>query len=126
MRTSHGRALSLLAVFAAGTLFTWSQDQPSQTTSRALSSGGSLEILSDTRGVDFGPYLKQLKVVVQKHWDPLVPEVARPPIMKKGMLVVQFYIMKDGSIKGMRLIKSSGDRSSGRGCLGRCHFVDPA
>src|SRR5215472_7732861 len=111
MRTSLGRALSLLAVFAAGTLFTWSQNQPSQTTSRAFTTGGGLNILSDTHGVDFGPYLKRLRVVVQQHWEPLVPEVARPPIMKRGMLVVEFYIMKDGSIKGMRLIKGSGDFS---------------
>jgi hypothetical protein len=111
MRTLLGRALSLLPVFAAGTLLTWSQNQPSQTTSTALSTGGRLEILSDTYGVDFGPYLKRLRVVVQKHWEPLVPEVAGPPIRKTGTLVVEFYIMKDGSIKGMTLIKGSGDRS---------------
>jgi outer membrane biosynthesis protein TonB len=70
---------------------------------------GAIEVLSDTRGVDFGPYLKRMKYVVLKHWDPLVPEVARPPIMKRGMLIIDFYIMKDGSIRGMTLIKPSGD-----------------
>ncbi len=70
---------------------------------------GAFEVLSDTRGVDFGPYLKRLKYVVQNHWDPLIPEVARPPLMKKGWLVIEFAIMKDGSIRGMRLIRGSGD-----------------
>jgi outer membrane biosynthesis protein TonB len=86
---------------------------------------GALEILSDTKGVDFGPYLKRLKYVVQNHWDPLIPEVARPPIMKRGMLVVEFYIMKDGSIKGMRLIKGSGDRSLDEAAWGALEYSVP-
>lgn len=77
-----------------------------------------LEILSDTMGVDFGPYLRRLKVVVQRNWDPLIPEVAMPPMMKRGSLVIEFAIMKDGSVQGMRLISSSGDAALDRAAWG--------
>src|ERR1051326_733542 len=56
-----------------------------------------LEILSDTLGVDFGPYMKRLRYTVQNHWDPLIPESALPPVMKKGVVVIEFSIGKDRS-----------------------------
>lgn len=70
---------------------------------------GDMEILSDTKGVDFGPYMKRLKVTIYDHWYPLIPESAMPPISKKGRLIVEFAIMKDGTIRGMRLVAGSGD-----------------
>jgi TonB family protein len=79
---------------------------------------GGLEILSDTMGVDFGPYMKRLKYTVQTHWDPLIPESAMPPVMKKGVVVIQFSITKDGEVKGMKLISSSGDVALDRAAWG--------
>lgn len=84
-----------------------------------------LEILSDTMGVDFGPYLKRLKVVVQSHWDPLIPEAAMPPIMKKGSLIIEFAIMKDGRVQAMRLISSSGDAALDRAAWGAITSANP-
>ena len=75
---------------------------------------GGLEILSDTMGVDFGPYMKRLKFTVQNHWDPLIPESALPPIMRKGVVVIEFSITKDGRVMGMKLISGSGDVSLDR------------
>lgn len=75
---------------------------------------GGLEILSDTMGVDFGPYMKRLRYTVQSHWDPLIPESALPPIMRKGVVVVEFSITKDGRVLGMKLISGSGDVSLDR------------
>lgn len=75
---------------------------------------GGLEILSDTMGVDFGPYMKRLKFTVQKHWDPLIPESAWPPISRKGVVVIEFSITKDGRVMGMKLISGSGDVSLDR------------
>ena len=60
-------------------------------------------------GVDFGPYMKRLKFTVQNHWEPLIPESAMPPVMKKGVVVIEFAITKDGKVMGMKLISSSGD-----------------
>ena len=79
---------------------------------------GGLEILSDTMGVDFGPYMKRLKFTVQNHWDPLIPESALPPIMRKGVVVIEFSITKDGRVMGMKLISSSGDVALDRAAWG--------
>jgi TonB family protein len=68
-----------------------------------------IEILSDTMGVDFGPYMKRLKYTVQTHWGMLIPEVALPPINKSGTVVIEFLIGRDGQVTGMKLVKSSGD-----------------
>ncbi len=75
---------------------------------------GGLEILSDTMGVDFGPYMKRLKFTVQNHWDALMPESAWPPISRKGVVVIEFSITKDGRVLGMKLISRSGDVSLDR------------
>ncbi|HZU30067.1 MAG TPA: energy transducer TonB [Candidatus Angelobacter sp.] len=77
-----------------------------------------MEILSDTLGVDFGPYMKRLHYTVQSHWDPLIPESAMPPVMKKGVVVIQFSITKDGRVEGMKLVSSSGDVALDRAAWG--------
>jgi len=77
-----------------------------------------MEILSDTLGVDFGPYMKRLHYTVQNHWDPLIPESALPPVMKKGVVVIEFSISRDGKVSGMKLISSSGDVALDRAAWG--------
>ncbi len=72
------------------------------------------DILSDTLGVDFGPYLSRIHSLVDRNWKSSLPESAFPPMMKKGSVVVQVAIMKDGSVRGMKLITSSGDVSLDR------------
>jgi len=78
----------------------------------------NVEILSDTMGVDFGPYLRQVIQATQSSWDNLIPEAARPPLLKKGRVAIQFIIMPDGSIKKMQLILPSGDVSLDRAAWG--------
>ncbi len=77
-----------------------------------------VEVLSDTRGVDFGPYLRQVIQATQASWDLLIPEAARPPLLKKGRVAIQFLIMPDGSIKQMQLVLPSGDVSLDRAAWG--------
>jgi TonB family protein len=77
-----------------------------------------MEILSDTLGVDFGPYMKRLRYTVQNHWDPLIPESAMPPVMKKGVVVIEFSIDKTGKVNGMKLVSSSGDVALDRAAWG--------
>jgi TonB family protein len=74
-----------------------------------IDTAGNFDILSDTLGVDFGPYMARLKYRVQEKWEPLIPESAHPPMMKKGRVVVEFVIMKDGTIQDMRMVAGSGD-----------------
>lgn len=77
-----------------------------------------VEVLSDTMGVDFGPYLRQVIQATQASWDLLIPEAARPPLLKKGRVAIQFIITPDGSIKKMQLILPSGDVSLDRAAWG--------
>jgi TonB family protein len=86
---------------------------------------GSMDILSDTMGVDFGPYMKRLHVTVEDHWFPLIPEVALPPMMKKGVVVIEFAIMQDGTIKGAQVVVSSGDSALDRAAYGALLNASP-
>jgi TonB family protein len=70
---------------------------------------GGIQILSDTMGFDFGPYMKRLRYTVQIHWDGVIPKVALPPISKSGTVTIELAVMKDGQVQGMKLVKSSGD-----------------
>ncbi len=67
--------------------------------------GGPIEILSDSLGVDFGPYLQTVLKSVKQNWYNLIPESARAPLMKKGKVVIEFAILKDGRIGGMNLVE---------------------
>jgi TonB family protein len=79
---------------------------------------GAMEIMSDTMGVDFGPYMKRLHVTVEDHWFPLIPEIALPPMMKRGRVVIEFDIMPDGSLQGLTVVGSSGDTALDRAAFG--------
>jgi TonB family protein len=67
---------------------------------------GPFEILSDTQGVDFGPYLARVLHDVKQNWYNAIPESAQ---WKHGNLIIEFAITKDGKVAGMKLITSSGD-----------------
>jgi TonB family protein len=67
---------------------------------------GNLEILSDTMGVDFGPYLQRVLHDVRQNWYIAIPPSAE---MKHGNLTIEFAITKDGKVAGMRLVQGSGD-----------------
>ncbi len=79
---------------------------------------GNLDVLSDTMGVDFGPYLARVLHDVRQNWYQLIPEVARAPLMKRGRVAIEFAIMKDGSVAGMRLVDPSGDVALDRAAWG--------
>jgi TonB family protein len=83
---------------------------------------GNLEILSDTQGVDFGPYLQRVLQEVKDHWYQLIPESAE---MKKGKLALDFAIMKDGHVQGLTLRRSSGDVALDRPAWGSITGSDP-
>ena len=85
----------------------------------------NLEILSDTQGVNFGPYLSRIVHVVRLNWYNLIPEIARPPLLKKGKVSIQFAIMPNGSVTGMQLVSTSGDVSLDRGAWGGITASNP-
>lgn len=63
-------------------------------------------ILSDTQGVDFGPYLARVVYIVRRNWYAVIPESAR--LGEKGRAGIVFEILRDGSVPQMRLVASSG------------------
>jgi TonB family protein len=84
-----------------------------------------LEVLSDTMGVDFAPYLKRVLHDVRQNWINAIPESA---VMKHGSLVIEFAITKDGKVAGMQLVTSSGDvpldRAAWAGIVGSNPFPE--
>ncbi len=91
----------------------------------AHSALGGPEILSDTMGVDFGPYLSRIIHDVRFNWYQLIPPAAQPPLMKRGKVGIEFAIMKDGSVAGMRLVYPSGDVSLDRAAWGGISASNP-
>jgi TonB family protein len=83
---------------------------------------GSLDILSDTQGVNFGPYLQRILQDVKENWYHLIPESAS---MKKGKLAIEFAITKDGRVADMRLVSSSGDVGLDRPAWGSIAASNP-
>jgi len=83
---------------------------------------GNLEVLSDTMGVDFGPYLQRVLHDVRENWYNAIPESAQ---MKKGKLAIEFAITKDGKVAGMKLVASSGDTPLDRAAWAGITASDP-
>ncbi|OLD18973.1 MAG: hypothetical protein AUI85_03925 [Acidobacteriales bacterium 13_1_40CM_3_55_5] len=79
---------------------------------------GPLDVLSDTMGVDFGPYLSRVLHDVRENWYNLIPEIARAPLMKRGKVSIEFAILKDGRVAGMKLAAGSGDVALDRAAWG--------
>jgi outer membrane biosynthesis protein TonB len=76
------------------------------------------QILSDTMGVDFNPYLNKIMREIYETWLPLIPEEARPPLNKQGETQIRFIINPDGSIGHMTLEDSTHDDAINRACWG--------
>jgi TonB family protein len=92
-------------------------------------SGGKIksdmDVLSDTMGVDFGPYLSRVVQAVRMNWYTLIPEAAQPPLLKKGKVSIEFAILKDGRVAGMRIADGSGDVSLDRAAWGGITASNP-
>ncbi len=75
--------------------------------------------------MDFGPYLERVLQAVRMNWYNLIPEEARPPLLKRGKVAIEFAITKDGKVAG------TGDRrpfrryASRPRCLGRVTASSP-
>jgi TonB family protein len=76
---------------------------------RGTGVGSGAEILSDTQGVNFQPYLQRIIRLIYAQWIPLLPEEARPPLNKRGTSQIRFTINPDGTIAAMHLDGSSHD-----------------
>jgi TonB family protein len=84
----------------------------------AFKASDGAEILTDTMGVDFGPYLQRIVSIVRQNWYNLMPPSVYPPIRKQGKLALEFVILKDGKVSGMALRTPSGDVALDRAAWG--------
>lgn len=87
---------------------------------------GGLQVLSDTQGVDFGPYLQKVIRETYRTWDPLIPEEVNPPILKRGQCEVVFTILPNGRLQphAMILTGRSGDVALDRAAWGAIEGAD--
>ena len=67
---------------------------------------GGAQVLSDTQGVDFSPYLQRILYDIQRNWMAVMPEAAR--MGRRGQVLLIFEIMRDGAINKVYLDGSSG------------------
>ncbi len=77
-----------------------------------------VDVLSDTMGVDFNPYLRRILREIYNTWLPLIPVEARPPLNKQGTTLIRFMILPDGHIGAMNLDGSSHDDALNRAAWG--------
>lgn len=80
-------------------------------------------ILSDTRGVNFGPYLARVVYIVRQNWYAVIPESAR--LGEKGRVALVFEIVKDGSVPQLRLVASSGSPALDQAALASIKASNP-
>ena len=99
----------------------YGQNAPSQHSAMAVGP----DIISDTMGVDFGPYMSRVIAATYRSWLPIIPESARPPLDKQGRVGVRFKIYPDGSVKQMTLEFPSGDVSLDRAAWGGITGASP-
>ena len=59
------------------------------------------EIQFDTKGVEFGPWVRRFIAQVKRNWLPMIPYSA---MMYKGHVVVTFNVHKDGSISELSVV----------------------
>jgi TonB family protein len=59
---------------------------------------------------------------VKQNWYSLIPESAQ---WKKGRVVLEFYILKDGSVRGLQVVGPSGDVAMDRPAFGSITASNP-
>ena len=80
--------------------------------------GTGVDILSDTQGVNFDPYIRRILRQIYNQWLPLIPEEARPPLSKSGVTMIRFSILPDGNIGTMNLDGSTHDEALNKAAWG--------
>jgi TonB family protein len=68
--------------------------------------GSNLQLLSDSKGVDFRPYLIQVLTVVRRNWLAIMPESAR--LGQRGRVLIQFSIDRNGAVPKVVIAEGAG------------------
>jgi len=78
----------------------------------------AVEVLSDTQGVDFKPYVKDMLNQIYGQWLTLMPEEARASQNKRGATLIRVTVSPDGTIAAMHLDASAHDEALNRAAWG--------
>lgn len=81
------------------------------------------QILSDTMGVDFNPYLLRVYLRVRQNWYAVIPEIAR--LGRQGKVALEFSIMRDGGVPDLALVAGSGTDSMDTAALSSIRLSVP-
>jgi TonB family protein len=94
--------------------------QPGGLSMHPGASGGGVQILTPTNGVDFSYWLQAWYYDTEHTWDPLIPDEVNPPISKAGQVQIRFKVGRDGRVLdgSMVLEGSSGDVALDRAAWG--------
>jgi TonB family protein len=101
------------------------RSSPQNSSTTGIARYGAIEVLSDTQGVDFSPYLSHVIDAVRSNWLTLIPTQAKAPESKSGNVLIEFAILSDGHVKGMRLVHPSGDVALDRAAWGGITASNP-
>jgi len=87
--------------------------------------GYGVQILSDTQGFDFNPYIQRLLASLRRNWDAVMPESAR--MGDKGMVFTSFTVNKDGSVSAPdpTLERTSGKDPLDNAAMSAIHASNP-
>ena len=100
-RTSSGQAVTDFSGLLGGAV-----NAPSEPLAPG-SVGSGLELLSDSRGVDFRSYLTQILAAVKRNWQAVIPESARRG-ERRGKVTVRFSVSRDGKVTNVQITGPSG------------------
>jgi hypothetical protein len=83
------------------------------------------EILTPTEGVDFSDYLHRVYITVYRNWMAVMPESVR--LGDKGIVALQFRIMKDGSVPASEpaTVRGSGKEPLDRAAVSSIRASNP-
>jgi TonB family protein len=65
------------------------------------------EVLSDTQGVDFAPYMRQALQLIRRLWFSSKSVKAMPADKSQAVTVIRFTISSQGKISAMQLVQSA-------------------
>jgi TonB family protein len=91
--------------------------QTNDSTPKSKPYNTGLELRSDTEGVDFSPYLRQVFLSIRRKWTGVIPESAKQG--ETGTVTVQFRIQQDGKVPNdsVKVVFSSGKKDMDDACL---------
>ena len=118
MTRPSARALRVFAaVVAVSVIFQSSAHGQAVPSEKPVSMTG-VDILSDTWGVDFNPYLRRILKLIYNTWLPLIPQEGRPPQNMQAETLIRFSIGPTGKILAMHLDGSTQKQKFDRAAWG--------